>query len=258
MAQPGSARWPPAAALALLAASLVLPSLAVMQSHFRTRETLVYALAVFVLLFAGHRALAAGAFGWVGDTETRVLAAVSFAGLLAAFFWVYPMVNTSAPGAGSDRDDALNLAAGALLHGRFPYSQRTYLGDLITPMPGAVLLAAPFVLLGTSAWQNLFWLPALYLAGRRLLADPRLALLLWWSVLGLSPAVLQELVSGGDLLSNALYVPLLVLWTARPAPRPDLPPWRRLAPAGVADMSGEHAQASRSRKGPWPGSDRAG
>jgi len=128
------------------------------------------------------------------------------------------------------RGDTLNLAAGALLHGRFPYDQRTYLGNLITPMPGAVLLATPFVLLGSSAWQNLFWLPALYLAARRLLADPRLALLLWWSVLGLSPVVLQELVSGGDLLSNALYVPLLVLWTARAAPRPDLPPWRRMAP----------------------------
>jgi hypothetical protein len=104
-------------------------------------------------------------------------------------------------------------------------------------MPGAVLLSAPFVLLGTSAWQNLFWLAALYLAARRVLADPRLALLLWWSVLGLWPAVLQELVSGGDLLSNALYVPLLVLWTARAAPRPDLPSWRSIVPAvllGVA------------------------
>ena len=56
-----------------------------MQSHFRTRETLAYALAVTVLLFLGHRALAAGAFGWVRDTQTHVLAAVSFAGLLAAF-----------------------------------------------------------------------------------------------------------------------------------------------------------------------------
>ena len=98
MAQPGSARWPPAAALALLWASLVLPSTAVMQSQFRTRETLAYALAVAVLLFLGHRALAAGAFGWVGDAQTRVLAAVNFAGLLAIFLWVYPMVNTSAPG----------------------------------------------------------------------------------------------------------------------------------------------------------------
>ena len=80
----GSTRRPPAAALALLGASLVLPSTALMQSHFRTRETLAYALAVAVLLFLGHRALAAGAFGWVGDAQTRVLAAVSFAGCQVA------------------------------------------------------------------------------------------------------------------------------------------------------------------------------
>lgn len=51
-----------------------------------------------------------------------------------------------------------------LVRGHYPYHAVTYLGNEITHLPGSLLLALPFVLVWTSALQNLFWLPALFLA----------------------------------------------------------------------------------------------
>ena len=68
--------------------------------------------------------------------------------IVVAFFVLYPVANTHAPGTGSDDDDALNLGALALLTGRFPYSQTTYLGNALHHLPGAFVLAVPFVILG--------------------------------------------------------------------------------------------------------------
>jgi len=79
--------------------------------------------------------------------------------LIAAFIVLYPVARSGLFGPGSDRDDALNVALQALLSGHYPYYAQTYLGNPPTPMPGALLLALPFFALGTSAWQNLFWLP---------------------------------------------------------------------------------------------------
>ena len=58
--------------------------------------------------------------------------------LLALFVVVYPRVNTTTPGRGSDRDEALNLAATELLDGRYAYYPATYLGNPISPLPGAI------------------------------------------------------------------------------------------------------------------------
>lgn len=62
------------------------------------------------------------------------------------FAVIYPLAQNK-----PDRDDsgqALGLATGAMLQGHYPYYARTYQGDPITPMPGCLLLAAPFQMLG--------------------------------------------------------------------------------------------------------------
>lgn len=149
--------------------------------------------------------------GNLSTTTTMLIMAglLLLMGLL--FMLIYPTVNTAQPGLGSDRDDALNMAVQALLHGEHPYRQPTYLGNPVTPLPGALLLALPFVLLGNSAYQNLFWLAAFAVTvgaqGRR----PGygvwvLALLL------LSPALWQDFLTGGDLLANSLYVSVFSIW----------------------------------------------
>ena len=98
----------------------------------------------------------------LSDRGVLWLALLTIALVAAAYALVYPVANTHAPGAGSDDDDALNVATHALFRGGFPYAVRTYLGNAVHHLPGAFVLASPFVLLGTSALQNLFWLPVFF------------------------------------------------------------------------------------------------
>jgi hypothetical protein len=77
--------------------------------------------------------------------------------VLAVTLFIYPKANIHTPMRGSDRDDALLDATSALLRGEFPYSRPTYLGNPITPLPGALLLAVPFVLAGNAALANALW-----------------------------------------------------------------------------------------------------
>jgi hypothetical protein len=76
------------------------------------------------------------------------------------------------------------------------------------------------VLLGTSALQNLFWLPMFFLAVARD-RDIRTALDLAWLVLLLSPSVMYEVVTGTGYVSNTIYV-LLGLWWLVEARRRDV------------------------------------
>ncbi len=127
-------------------------------------------------------------------------------GLLAVVFVViFPLANSGAYGVGSDRDDALNVTIEALLAGNYPYGVRTYLGNPPTPMPGAMVLALPFYLLGTAAWQNLFWMPVFVIWVYKRFASPSLALLALLMV-WFSPAVMQDFATGGDYVVNAIYV----------------------------------------------------
>jgi hypothetical protein len=52
-------------------------------------------------------------------------------------------------GRGSDQDDAIINAGLALIKGYHPYSARTYLNILISPGPGWILFALPFIILKT-------------------------------------------------------------------------------------------------------------
>ena len=172
--------------------------------------TLVYALAVALGVWL-H-----GAYGHRLSKRANSLLAFACCVLLAvAFLTLYPVANSHAPRTGSDDDDACNIGVMALLAGSSPYSERTYLGNVLHQLPGALALAAPFVLIGTSALQNLFWLPAFFTAVGKDTADSRMALQLFLLVMALSPTVLHQVVTGTGHLSNAIYVVLGLLWLIR-------------------------------------------
>ena len=136
----------------------------------------------------------------------------TFAILGAIFAIGYSIVNVHIPEMGSDDDDAMNIAVFELLHGRYPYYARTYLGNLIHHLPGAVLLAAPFVLLGTSALQNLFWLALFFFVLRRELSSSSAALRWFWLMLIFSPIVVFRIITGTGHVTNAIYVMLGLWW----------------------------------------------
>lgn len=170
---------------------------------------------------SGYGAIVAGAvwarprLPWrVSERAAFWLSVATLAGLVAIFAVGYPHANTHAPAMGSDDDDAMNVGVAALLRGEDPYRVQTYLGGFIHQLPGALLLAAPFVLVGTSAWQNLVWLAICFVVLRRELRSTFAALQWAWLVLICSPIVLQEVVTGTGHVANAIYVMLGLWWLA--------------------------------------------
>lgn len=142
---------------------------------------------------------------------------LSLMSLLWLFTWLYPLATAGNFGGGSDRDEALNIAVTELLNGHYPYYAKTYVpgyphqagldGNPISPLPGELLLAFPFVVIfGNGAYQTFFWLSAWFGLLGHYLQDWRKALLVWLSCLIFAPIALNEIVSGGDLLANSLWV----------------------------------------------------
>jgi hypothetical protein len=190
----------------VLALVLAVPSLFLVESRLGDRAIPVYLAYVVGLAWLWWRfgdRLAAG----LGERRARVLAVGTLVLLIALFAVVYPLANSGRFGRGSDCDEALNQATQALLSGHFPYRERTYLGNEITPMPGELLFAAPFVLLGNGAYQTFLWIVAGALMLRACFRqDTAKTLLFCWLVLAASPAVALQIVTGADYVANTLMV----------------------------------------------------
>jgi hypothetical protein len=130
------------------------------------------------------------------------------AGALAVllFALLHPLARSGLLGPGSDREDGLNVALHALVHLHDPYSTTSFLGHQLNPMPGALILALPFYLIGNSAFQNLFWVPVFLWRTQSWFGTTTAAL--WCGSIFIvgCPASLRDFVTGGDYLINALYV----------------------------------------------------
>ena len=156
---------------------------------------------------------------WVLPT----LVAAALTALVAVFAVGVPASADLVLGVGSDRANALDVALSELAAGRYPYAATTYLQNPITPLPGALVLAAPFrFLLGTAAWQNVAWtallLPVLN-GGWRLRPGPTV---LWLLTVVYGLEVWREFLIGDDLVTGAVPALAAVAWTLRAArPGPD-------------------------------------
>lgn len=159
---------------------------------------------------------------------------ILLAGLLAlaAFAVVmYPIANSGRFGGGTDVDDALIIGVNEIFAGRYPYYQKTYLGGLLSPMPGAILLAFPFVLAGLLPLQNVFWLGMLAITCRRYLRGYVPTLLCLATVLLISPTAYQVIATGSDHMANAIYI-LIGMWVLLKAVSdPGSSVWWKVLPA---------------------------
>jgi hypothetical protein len=221
------------AAGALLGLVLVFPSLDLVAKYAGRTGAAAYALVVIAvsLVACSRRKMTPSAGSFLIP-----LLVTTFA---LTFAVVYPVVNTrgdrggpeAAVPSGSDRDDALNVGVDALLDGRNPYAARTYLNNPISPLPGSLLLAAPFGWLGNAAIQNIVWF-AVWLALLGRLAHGRFAVTVALVTLFASPVVLHDLLTGGDLAVNAIVVLLAIVVAA--VARPGMPLVLAASLAGVA------------------------
>lgn len=204
---------------------LLIPSAELFQKYLGLIGVIGYMGIAIMLLWTAYRPVSAKFASMVTDKQTLWLMVATILLLLVVFSVIYPIANTAVPGKGSDRDEALNTATMELLHRRYPYYRPIYSGNPITPLPGAMLLATPFVLVGNSAYQNFFWLFVFFLTMSLYLKDKRSALLMSWTVLILCPVVLYEVVTGGDLLANSIYVLIFVMWLFGAVQQPKFPKW---------------------------------
>jgi hypothetical protein len=215
-------------AFAGFAFCLLFPSFGVIQKYFGTPGLLIYLVAATAILWLAYRYLAELFLSRLSERQAQFLAVATFVGLIAIFAFVYPRANVHVAGQGSDADDGLNLAVNELLHGRYPYYARTYLDNPLSPLPGAILLAIPFVLLGSSAYQNLFWLGVFCFVLFRMMQSWRGTLILFWTVLIFSPVLMNDVVTGGDYPTNTIYVLGFMLLTLSWGARADSPSWKGL------------------------------
>lgn len=201
--------------LIIFCLSLGIPSTGTVYKYFGYAGLIVYISVLFLTGFLGYRFVITKFLSLVTEKQAFWLMWLTLLGLLVAFIIVYPVANSGLMGGGSDRDEALNIAATELVHLRYPYYNKTYLGGPISPLPGAIVLSIPFVLIGNSAYQNFFWLMAFFQFIKIYLKDGRLALILIWSILVLSPEVLREFLTGGDGLANSIYILIFILMLIR-------------------------------------------
>lgn len=138
---------------------------------------------------------------------------------VTAFAIFYPFLQKHTLNGGSDREDALRIEITAVAQHRYPYATRTFLGNPPTPLPGAMLLATPFYLLGHIAWQNLLWLALFMLFLLRLFRSRNTAMFFLLFFLLASPSNLGDFVTGGDYLTNLFYFVVAITLFVRGVPR---------------------------------------
>lgn len=214
-----------------LAIFLLVPSLDTAGKYFGVPGLALYFAGGLIAIFAGYFLLLPPFLKHVSERTARILAVITFAGLIAIVFVGYPMANSGTLGSGSDVDDAMIVAVTEIVNGNFPYYQKTYLGLPISPLPGAIFLATPWVVARALPYQNIFWLAVLFLVLRNLLNSSALVLALFWAILLSSPTVLQSLVSGSDYISNSIYILVAIWLTLKYAADPESPLWKKLLSA---------------------------
>ena len=229
--EPGRLDRVPSWAVVGLCLSLLIPSLGILQKYVGLPGVAAYVVVGSVVITTGSRWVVAMLASSSTERRSTGLLVATFVVLFVVFAIAYSQADSEAAGVGSDRDDALDIATRALLDREYPYDAVTYLGNPISPMPGALLLAVPFGLLGSSAYQSIFWLFVLQFAVARRVHDGRAALVLLWAILALSPIIAQEFLTGGDYLANSIYVLVFIMWTVEATLRPGLGVVARTLPA---------------------------
>jgi hypothetical protein len=109
---------------------------------------------------------------------------------------------------GGDRDEALETAAHAIVHGHYPYYFHTGVAlgwdNVISNWPGSILLGMPFALLTDVGWQNLAWVMVAALFSLRRSATPLVVPAALVMILA-TPTVLGDMKVGSDLVVNGFY-----------------------------------------------------
>lgn len=192
---------------------------------------LAYFFGGVAVIFAADRSIFPLFKAKISERTARILALATITGLAIFAAVVHPLVDPKTVGFGTDADDALVTAASELLAGRYPYTLSTYLGNLISPMPGSVILAVPFVIAGAIYLQNVFWIAVFLSVFSRIERSTASAVGLVLAMMLLSPTLLQNIVTGADYASNSTYIVVAMWLMLTTIPGDDKPIWMKLLPS---------------------------
>ncbi len=219
-----------------LAVFILVPSFDTIGKYFGPVGIVLYSIVGLAAVFAGWFLVIPHFVRLVSERSAQWLAVATLAGLIVIVTIGYPLANSGRFGGGTDVDDAMIIAVTELLKGNYPYYLKTYLGLPISPMPGSIFLAVPWVAANALPYQNIFWLAVLYLLARHILKSGVWALGLFWAFLVLSPTVHQSLVTGSDYISNSVYVLVGAWLVLRYSSDPDAPAWKSIASAAFLGL----------------------
>jgi hypothetical protein len=147
---------------------------------------------------------------------------------VAMFAVLNPWEDGRGPGKSSDRDEGLNMAVERIMHGETPYYPQNSVAGPLSLLPGSIVIAAPFVALGDSGYQNVFCMFAFCVLAAWHFRDRVVALSWLMLILFLSPAVAYEYISGGDLIANGIYVPLSLALAIHAWGKPESAKWQKI------------------------------
>ncbi|QQS32833.1 MAG: hypothetical protein IPM50_14450 [Acidobacteriota bacterium] len=193
------------------AACLLLTSLDTVTKYGGLAGTFIYLTGGGAAVFLAYRFALRAFLPRLNDRQSIVVFLLIIVTVSVAAAYGYQLANSGRFGPGSDIDDAMIIGANEILAGRFPYYQRTYLGGMLSPFPGTMFLAIPWVIAGIIEFQNIFWLTALFLAAGLALRSYVPALGIVLTLLVFSPTVYQVILTGSDHLANTIYV-LIAMW----------------------------------------------
>ena len=210
---------------------LLVPSFDSIYKYLGLTGIAIYFIVGTVILLLGYRFAVPFLKASLSERAANILAGLTFLCLIAVVAIGYPLANSGRFGGGSDADEALIMAAKAIASGIYPYTQVTYLGNLISPMPGAVFFGMPFSLTGLFQFQNVFWFGVLFFLIRHLSGRGSIGLGLSWLLLVLCPTVIWNFVTGSDYATNTIYIAILMWILVRKCAETEAPEWQRIIPA---------------------------
>ncbi len=201
---------------------LIIPSLGQVQKYTGSTGVAIYSLAAFLAIFFGIEKFMKHMTS-LSEKQAFWLILLTLTALALTFMVIYPIVDAGLAGRGSDNDDDLNLVTRRLLQGQYPYYGTTYLKNPLGALPGAALLAIPFVMMGNSAYQNLFWILAFLAVLWFYLRDIRQVLSLLWIMLFICPVFPHQILTGNTELANSLYVLVFMVAVIESVTRGEVP-----------------------------------
>ena len=217
--------------LALLIAFVLIASLDSAFKYTGFAGLVVYSLGVSAFLFFYFTYLYHAIVGKLSLRTSIALAVLVTIGLCVLAFFLYELANSGRIGPGSDGDDALMLGAAELIKGRYPFYPLTYLGNPIAPMPGAVILSIPFVLLGIYPLQAVFWLIVFFVTLAITTGNLRGTLFMALPILAVSPTIFQNISAGTDHIPNSVYILVFSLLVIRAGRKESARWWEFAIPA---------------------------